>query len=191
MNVIAGKYKHRKLKTLPSLSTRPTTARVKEDLFNILNNYFIFTNKVSLDLFAGSGALSLEGLSRGVKKAYVNDLNPEALVIIKENFHGLDPNDYVLSQSDYLVLLNQLTNSQVKVDLIYLDPPFPHTEYYEQFFQKLAAINLLNNWGVIVVESPIPLEEMVSDWLKLLKSKVVKSKVDKYLYVFRLEEKEN
>lgn len=188
MNVIAGKYKHRKLKTIPSSDTRPTTARVKEDLFNILNNYFIFDGKTSLDLFAGSGALSLEGLSRGIKKAYVNDLNPEVLAVIVENFRGLDPNDYVLSQLDYLLLLDQLAGQKVQFDLIYLDPPFPHVEYYYNFFNKVLELGLLKLWGIIVVEAPEPLDLLTIPHLQLLKSKIIKSKVDKYLYLFRLEE---
>ncbi|ATG97545.1 16S rRNA (guanine(966)-N(2))-methyltransferase RsmD [Mesoplasma lactucae] len=189
MNVISGKYKRRQLKTLPSMKTRPTTARVKEDMFNMLNNYFIYENKTSLDLFAGSGALSIEGLSRGIKKAYINDLNPEAIEVIKENLKNIPKEDYVLTQKDYLDVLHDLANRNEKVDLIYLDPPFPHIEYYYNFFETINELNILNLWGIIVVEAPEPLDLTQVKDLTLLREKHVKSKVDKYIYILRLEEK--
>lgn len=78
MHIISGKYKKMKLQTLDSSLTRPTLTRIKEDMFNIISNYFIYENKISLDLFSGSGSLSIEGLSRGIKFAIINDLSKDA-----------------------------------------------------------------------------------------------------------------
>lgn len=189
MIVIAGKYKGRKLKTLEGRNTRPTSARMKEDMFNILSNYFVYDNKISLDLFGGTGALSIEGLSRGVKFAYINDHFHPAIQIIKQNLQGIEPETYVLSQMDYADLLKKLSSQHIKVDLIYLDPPFPHIEYYYDFFQKVLNYNLLNKWGIILTESPekLDLEKIQAEKFVLLKFKDFKNK---YLYLFRWEKGE-
>lgn len=185
MNVIAGKYRGKKLKALEGMNTRPTSARVKEDMFNILSNYFIYEGKTSLDLFGGSGALSLEGLSRGVKFAYINDHYKPAVNIIKENFAKVPKQDYELTQLEYEMLMQKLIVQNKKVDLIYLDPPFPHIEYYYDFFKTISENNLLNENGVVLVEAPEPLDMDKITSLKLLKEKAYKSKVNKYIYVFR------
>ena len=83
MRVISGIARGTKIKSIDSMSTRPTLDRVKEALFNILQNYI--KNAIVLDLFAGSGALGIEALSRGAKRAYFCDINKEAIKIIKEN----------------------------------------------------------------------------------------------------------
>jgi len=187
MVVIAGKYKGLKLQALEGMNTRPTSARVKEDMFNLLNNYFIFEGKTSLDLFGGSGALSIEGLSRGIELAYINDHYAPAMRVIKANLERVDKNSYQLSQEDYTQLLDQLAFQNQKVDLIYLDPPFPHVEYYYHFFEKLAHYDILNIWGIVLVEAPEPLDLEQIHGLTLLKTKAYKTKVHKYIYLFRLE----
>ncbi|ATZ18594.1 16S rRNA (guanine966-N2)-methyltransferase [Williamsoniiplasma somnilux] len=184
MIVISGKYRGRKLKALEGKNTRPTSARVKEDMFNILSNYFIYEGKTSLDLFGGSGALSIEGLSRGVKFAYINDHFPAAIQVIKENLKGIDQQSYALSQLDYGELLETLENKGVQVDLIYLDPPFPHIEYYYDFFNRVLNYNLLKEWGIIMTETPELLDFTKLPELSLLKYKDWKNK---HLYFFRLE----
>ncbi|AVP49738.1 RsmD family RNA methyltransferase [Williamsoniiplasma luminosum] len=188
MIVISGKYKGKKLKTLPGMNTRPTSARVKEDMFNMLNNYFIFEGKTSLDLFGGSGALSIEGLSRGIKLAYINDHFPAAMDVIKQNLKTIDPSTYQLSTWDFSTILDNFKNYGKKVDLIYLDPPFTHLEYYDSFFAKVLDYQLLNNWGIILTESPVPLNLLQLPKLTLLKYKFLKNK---HLYIFRLEREEN
>jgi len=187
MVVIAGKYKGLKLKTLQDMHTRPTSARVKEDLFNMLSNYFIYENKVSLDLFGGTGALSIEGLSRGVKFAYINDNYLPAVKIIEQNLTRVEQTDYQLTKKDYADLIDELVSKKIKVDLVYLDPPFPKIEYYYDFFALLDKISLLNNWAMVVVEAPEPLDLTKIKQLTLLKEKIYRTKVHKYLYLFRLE----
>jgi len=184
MHVISGKYRSRKLKTLEGLNTRPTTARVKEDMFNILDNYFIMDNKISLDLFGGSGALSIEGLSRGIKYAYINDHYKPALKVIEQNLKGIDANSYKLLNLDFVDLMKYLKKQSIKVDLIYLDPPFAKTEYYYTFFELVLQDAILNNYGIVITESENELELNKIELLKLLKFKQYKNK---YLYVFRLE----
>nr|WP_281349620.1 16S rRNA (guanine(966)-N(2))-methyltransferase RsmD [Spiroplasma tabanidicola] len=184
MRVISGKYRGRMLKTIEGKNTRPTSARLKEDIFNILNNYFIFENKTSLDLFAGSGALSIECLSRGIKFAYINDTYKQILPIIKENLAKIDESNYKLSSIDYLSLLKYLDLNQKKIDLIFIDPPYGEIDYYNQALNYLKNSNLLNNYAIIVVECEKPIENEYINKFVLLKHKVFKNK---NLYVLRLE----
>ncbi|QEH62192.1 N6-adenine-specific methylase [Spiroplasma chinense] len=184
MQVISGKYRGRKLIALEGQNTRPTTARVKEDMFNILNNYFIFENKISLDLFGGSGALSIEGLSRGIEFAYINDHYKPALEIIKQNLRDIDKESYKLLNLDYKSALRFVKNDAKSVDIIYLDPPFAQIEYYYEFFRFIEQEKILNNYGIVITESEYPLEVGKVDFLVLLKYKEYKNK---HLYVFRNE----
>lgn len=186
MRVIAGRYRGRKLETLEGMNTRPTTARVKEDMFNILSNWFYYNDKVSLDLFGGSGALSIEGLSRGVKFAYINDFSIDALKIIKKNLRDIDTNQYKLFNWDYKRVLEHLEINNVKVDLIYLDPPFRFIDYYYSFFDFIHKSNILNINGVVMTESEKQLNLEKLKFLKLLRYKDFKNK---HFYLFRLEEK--
>ncbi|ARU91209.1 N6-adenine-specific methylase [Spiroplasma clarkii] len=187
MQVISGKYRGKKLQALVGSNTRPTTQRVKEDIFNILNNYFLYEGKISLDLFGGSGALSLEGLSRGIKLAYVNDHHKLAIKVIEQNFNNVDSSTYHIYNWDYFQLLKYLTVQNITVDLIYLDPPFAQLQYYYDFFNYLQTNKLLNDYGIVITESEKPLElEKISE-LVLLKHKAYKTK---HLYLFRREDKE-
>ncbi|QVK07055.1 MULTISPECIES: 16S rRNA (guanine(966)-N(2))-methyltransferase RsmD [Mycoplasma mycoides group] len=184
MHIISGKYKKMKLQTLDSSITRPTLTRIKEDMFNIISNYFIFENKTSLDLFGGSGSLSIEGLSRGIKFAIINDLNKDANKIISFNLKKIPTSDYVLYQKDYLELLNLLKIQHQKVDLVYLDPPFKQIDYYYVVFDFLINNNLLNDWAIIISETNKQLDLTKIKDLSLLKFKDYNKK---YLYIFRLE----
>ncbi|AGR42398.1 16S rRNA (guanine(966)-N(2))-methyltransferase RsmD [Spiroplasma diminutum] len=187
MRVISGRFRGRKLVTLEGMNTRPTITRVKEDMFNVLNNYFIFEDKVCLDLFGGSGALSLEALSRGLKFAYVNDHHKPALEIIKENFRGLNSDEFELFNLDYKRMLDFLVNSNKKMDLIFFDPPFAKVEYYYDFFKYIYEKELLNNYGILIMESELPLDMNKIEILNILKYKDFKNK---HLYILRLEKGE-
>ncbi|ATZ21407.1 16S rRNA (guanine(966)-N(2))-methyltransferase RsmD [Mesoplasma tabanidae] len=184
MNVIAGKYKGLKLNTLEGKNTRPTLTRIKEDAFNIINNYFIFENKRSLDIFGGSGALTIEGLSRGISYGVINDYSREALKVIKLNLEKTKSKIWETHNKDYLELLDYLAFRNESFDLVYMDPPFAKTESYHQVFKKLLDLNLLNNWAIIMIESELPLDENILAQFKLLKYKDYNKK---HLYIIRLE----
>ncbi len=184
MKVISGRFRGRKLVTLDGMNTRPTITRVKEDMFNVLNNYFIFDNKICLDLFGGSGALSLEALSRGIKFAFVNDHYKPALEIIKKNFTGLNNEEYELFNFDYKKMLSYLTSINKSVDLIFFDPPFAKVEYYTEFLKYISENQLLNNYGILIMESELKLDVREMSTLNLLKYKDFKNK---HLYILRLE----
>lgn len=147
LRVITGTARGRVLKTLEGEDVRPTTDRVKEAIFSIIQ--FEIEGREVLDLFAGSGQLGIEALSRGAAYATFTDLNKEAVAVIKNNLltTGLHKNSAVL-QSDATTFLR---NSKKKFDIIFMDPP-----YSKGILQKTLpfAVDAINDGGVIVCEHP-------------------------------------
>lgn len=138
MRIIAGTHRGKKLVEYYTPTTRPTTDRVKENVFNILSNYVDFNGLRVLDLFAGTGAYGIECLSRGAKFVHFNDLDSAALNVVKKNI-GQTWHNYCLTQKDYSLLLDR------EFDLIFLDPP-----YDSDFGQR--AIDKIQH-GLIVFET--------------------------------------
>ena len=148
MRIITGSRRGRKLKTLPGDAVRPTPDRVKEALFNILQ--FDLEGRVFLDLFAGSGQIGLEALSRGAKEAVFIEQAPQALAVLKRNIAKCRYEDraYVL-KGDALSLLATLQGQQF--DLILLDPPYQKNLYAPVLFSVLKY-HLLSDYGILVSE---------------------------------------
>ncbi len=144
MRVITGKYKGRNL-VAPKEGTRPTLDRTKETLFNIINNYLY--DATVLDLFAGSGQLGIECLSRGAKRVIFCDNSKQAVQTIKANCaqFGVAPEVFF---GDFKVCLQSVT---CKFDVILLDPPYEQG-LYEGALQLIAERELLAKDGVVVCE---------------------------------------
>lgn len=148
MRIIGGLARGTKLYTLDGLNTRPTLDRVRESLFNILQNN-IRDAKV-LDLFAGSGAIGLEALSRGAEKAILCDKNKTAIEIIKQNVHKLRMQDKaIIKHMDYEQFLK---TSKEKFNFIYIDPPYK-TNFISNSLEIICNRNLLEKDAVIVAET--------------------------------------
>ena len=123
MRIIAGKFGGRRLKAVPGMKTRPTTDKVKESMFNIIGPYFDGGNV--LDLFAGSGGLSIEAVSRGADQAYLIDRQYQAIKTIKENVAVTKAEDqFQIFKTDARKALTKLAEKQIKFDLVFLDPPY-------------------------------------------------------------------
>lgn len=149
MRIISGKAKGTKLNTLEGLDTRPTLDRIKESLFNILQDK-IYDSKV-LDLFAGSGALGLEMLSRGAKEAILCDSSYKAIQIIKDNVNRTHFGKQVeIISKDYKKALNMLKDE--KFDIIFLDPPYK-TKFDIQALEIIIENNILTQEGIIIIET--------------------------------------
>lgn len=146
MRIIAGKFRGTNLLTFDAENIRPTVDRVRENIFNKIQ--FGVTGAKVLDLFGGTGAVSLEFLSRGAESVVTCDNNPKSLNLIKKNFEkvGIKPN---LKSCDYLQTLNDCKGQ--KFDFIFLDPPFA-TDYGEKALEKIAEYGLLEEDGVIIYE---------------------------------------
>lgn len=151
MRVISGRARGTKLKTIESMSTRPTLDRVKESLFNILQKDI--TEKNVLDLFAGSGALGIEALSRGANKAYFSDSNPEAVKVIKENLTKTRLIDYSkVYNMSYEKAITKMSNENVKIDIVFIDPPY-RLGIAANSIKLIIQNDLLNENAIIIVET--------------------------------------
>ena len=151
MRVISGASRGKKLISLDSENTRPTLDRVKESLFNILRNNI--NDSMVLDLFAGTGALGIEALSRGAKKAYFCDNSQDAIAVIKKNIEGTKNQEKsLIINKDYNVALDILIKENCKFDLVFLDPPYK-TNFAIIATQKIIMSNLLTEDGIIVIET--------------------------------------
>ncbi|MCM1395857.1 MAG: 16S rRNA (guanine(966)-N(2))-methyltransferase RsmD [Corallococcus sp.] len=144
MRVIAGKYKGRSL-VAPKSDTRPTLDRTKETLFNILN--FKLRGSVVLDLFAGSGQLAIESLSRGAERVILCDNSRDAVAAVKANFAKIGETADLYS-CDYQQCLSRV---KTKFDIVFVDPPYQSC-YYLDVLSKLAQFDLLNDDGIVVCE---------------------------------------
>lgn len=149
MRIISGKARGTKLSTLEGLETRPTLDRIKESLFNILQNR-IYDAKV-LDLFAGSGALGLETISRGAKQAILCDNSYKAIKIIEGNVEKAHFEKQVkVMKNDYNKTLDMLKNE--KFDIIFLDPPY-ESEFDIEALNIIIKNNMLSKEGIVILET--------------------------------------
>ena len=148
MRVITGIARGRKLKELPGMETRPTTDKVKESVFNIVQ--FDIEGRRVLDLFGGTGQMGIEALSRGAAHCTFVDLRKEAAAVIRENLtHTKLAEQGKVIQGDYLAFL---TGCREKFDLIFLDPPYG-SGMLEKALTAIAKIDIATENGIIVCES--------------------------------------
>lgn len=148
MRIIAGKYKGRHLISAKNRSIRPTTDRVKEYIFSILEDY-IKECRV-LDLFAGTGSLGLESLSRGAIKVTFVDNSYQSIKILKKNLMRVKVQEpYTIIQKNALTFLRQ---NKEPFDLIFADPPFKWGHYIELLPLSFLKENL-TEFGIFVLES--------------------------------------
>ncbi len=149
MRVITGKARGMKLKTPEGMATRPTTDRVKEGMFNILQ--FEIEGRTVLDLFAGTGQLGIEALSRGAAHAVFVDERADAVSLIRENLrHTKLGDDAEVYQSDYAAFLRTCRR---KFDLVFLDPPYAEKSL-ENAIRAILEIDILSESGIIMTERP-------------------------------------
>ena len=150
MRVISGKARGVALKTPEGMHTRPTTDRVKEAMFSIIQ--FDLPGTTVLDLFAGTGQLGIEALSRDAKFAYFIDEREDACKLIQENLRRtkLDNQAQVI-RSDYMAFLR---NCRTKFDIILLDPPYAEV-FLENALKLITEIDILQSGGIIVTERPL------------------------------------
>lgn len=151
MRVVAGEYGGRRLRAVPGMKTRPTTDKVKEAMFNILGPYF--DGGRSLDLFAGSGGLSIEGVSRGIDHAVLIDRQGAAIKTIDQNIEVTkEPAKFTVIKRDAEIALKQLQAQNQSFDLVYFDPPYREQKIVKEV-QKLIQGQLLNAGCRIMCET--------------------------------------
>ena len=149
MRVITGSARGRRLKELEGMETRPTTDRVKEGLFSALQ--FEIEGRRVLDLFAGTGQLGIECLSRGAAWAVFVDRRPDAVKLVKENLKLTALQDRArVVEGDAMAFLQSLKE---RFDIVLLDPPYD-AGLLEPAIRCLTAFDILNPHGIIVAEHP-------------------------------------
>lgn len=150
MRVIAGTARGKKLQELIGTDTRPTTDRVKESIFNIIQ-FDIYGRRV-LDLFGGTGQLAIETLSRGADHATIVETRREATALIRENLKSTELMDRAnIVQGDSIAFLK---GCKEKFDLIILDPPY-HSPLLAQALESIVRFDILQEHGIIICESSI------------------------------------
>lgn len=150
MRVITGKARGVQLKTPDGLTTRPTTDRVKEALFSIIQ--FEIPGAKVLDLFGGTGQLGIEALSRGAKSATFVDAGEPACRLIRENLKRTRMEaDGKVIRIDYLEFLSRCRE---QYNIIFLDPPYAEV-FLENALKKITEIDILASGGIIVAERPL------------------------------------
>ena len=149
MRVITGSARGRRLGELKGMETRPTTDKVKESIFNCIQ--FDVEDARVLDLFAGTGQLGIEALSRGAKSALFVDKRADAVKLVRENLAlcHLEENAQVIC-GDSLAALGTQSG---RFDIIFLDPPY-ESGLLEQAMEKIAQFDILSPHGIKVAESP-------------------------------------
>lgn len=148
MRIIGGEKRGAKLLTLEGSDTRPTLDWVRENLFNMLQ--FCVMDAVVLDLFSGSGAMGLEAASRGAKRVVLNDCNPKAVAVIRQNIQHLQLSTEIqIIQLDWRQCVKKLLQDGQKFDMIILDAPYAN-HYIQECVEDCQQ--LLAKDGVICVE---------------------------------------
>lgn len=148
MRIISGTLRGRRLNPPVTLPVRPTTDFAKEALFNILNNLVAYESITVLDLFAGTGSISFEFISRGAKEVYSIDLNSACTKFIGNTATTFNANNLTVIQKDAFKFLEK---TNLKFDLIFADAPFdmPNTkDIYKLIFER----QLLNEDGWLIIE---------------------------------------
>lgn len=149
MRVITGSARGKRLRELPGLDTRPTTDRVKEGLFNVIQ--FDIEGRRVLDLFAGTGQLGIEALSRGAAFCDFVDSAPAAMKVIRENVRSCALEERAaFHQKDFLSFLSAAAG---KYDLVFLDPPYASGNL-ERALEYITEIDIVSRNGIIICESP-------------------------------------
>lgn len=182
MRVIAGKAKSIPLKTVEGQDTRPTTDRIKETLFNMLQTEL--ADCIFVDLFSGSGGIGIEALSRGAKKAIFVEKALKAVACIKENLEKTKLTDEaVVMAADAVSAIYRLENSE-PADFIFMDPPY-HMQLEQQVLEALKNSSLVDEYTTIIVEADLHTDFSYAEDLGFTITKQKKYKTNQHVFMER------
>jgi 16S rRNA (guanine(966)-N(2))-methyltransferase RsmD len=152
MRVIAGKFRSRTLKSLEGLETRPTYDRLKETLFDVLASAGMVSECIWADLFAGTGAVGIEALSRGATSAYFAESSGKAARVLRQNLASLGLEADGVAERDAAEALRQWDKAGVQFDVCFLDPPYHLHGAYGENLRTIARGTVLCEGGIVVAE---------------------------------------
>ncbi|MFS0688202.1 16S rRNA (guanine(966)-N(2))-methyltransferase RsmD [Sporosarcina sp. 179-K 8C2 HS] len=165
MRVVSGSRKGTPLKSIPGKLTRPTSDKVKESIFNMIGPYF--DGGIAVELFGGSGSLSIESLSRGADEAYIFEKNPKACSVIRANVEKCRFADQVhIIRNDARNAVRALP-SDITIDLLFIDPPYAETKFYD-LADAIVKAGMLSDEAIIVCEheKQLTLPDAYGDYVK-------------------------
>lgn len=184
MRVIAGSARRTPLKTIEGMSTRPTTDRIKETLFNMLQ--YDLADCCFLDLFAGSGAIGIEALSRGADTAVFVEPNDRALTCIRDNLKATRlENRGIVMHCDALSALKRL-EGKYRFDFIFMDPPYDQL-LERRMLEYLADSRLIDKQSTIIIEASLETDFGYLEDLGYVLEKNKEYKTNKHIFVYRGE----
>ncbi len=155
MRVVAGKFRSRPLASVPGMDIRPTSDKLRETLFNVLcaGDHDALAGQTLLDLFAGTGAVGIEALSRGAKKVIFVESSAKATVLIRENLTSLGVTEgFSIQRSDVTAALRKMANAGIVAHIVFLDPPYAGQTLYQGTLEALAQWSGFNAETVVIAE---------------------------------------
>lgn len=181
MRVIAGKARRLQLKTVDGTDTRPTTDRIKETLFNMIN--YNLEQSYFLDLFSGSGAIGIEALSRGAKKAYFVENNRKAVQCIKENLKTTKLEEFsVVMPESFETAIVKLNSEKLKFDFVFMDPPY-NKLIEQEALRALSNSSLVDEKTQIIVEASLETDFSYAQQLGYTIIKEKEYKTNKHVFL--------
>lgn len=175
IRIIGGKFKGKKIKVCDINDLRPTSNRLRETLFNILQ--FEIKEACCLDTFAGTGALGIEALSRGAAHVTFLEPHPQAFDALKNILNSLATKNYDIFKKDCMDYLTQTTR---KFDIIFIDPPF-RKDLWQLCLKMIEEKQLLNPEGLVYLESPEMIDVNPTKWALKKTNKIA----DVYYGIFK------
>lgn len=168
MRVVSGNFKGRQLKAVPGVTTRPTTDKVKEAIFNMVGPYF--DGGIALDLFAGSGGLGIEALSRGIEKCVFVDRETKAIQTIHKNLElcQIEADSFEVYRNDAERALKAIIKRSLQFQLIFLDPPYKQ-QRLKALIEKLSDNHVVTENGFIITEhgSDVQLDHEIGHFIQV------------------------
>jgi 16S rRNA (guanine966-N2)-methyltransferase len=155
MRIIAGKYRSRTLRSLRGMDIRPTSDRLRETLFNVLTagNPAALEGTVWLDIFAGTGAVGIEALSRGAKQVYFVESSEPAAQLIRSNLESLGVTDgYKIVREEWSQASWRIEREHVAADIVFLDPPYQMRDAYGETLRTLEISSVVWAMSVVIAE---------------------------------------
>lgn len=182
MRVIAGSARRTPLKTLKGTDIRPTTDKIKETLFNMLQ--FELAGCFFLDLFAGSGGIGIEALSRGAAEAIFVDKNPKATKLIWENLQAARVGERaVVMNCDAIMALRRLEGKHF-FDYIFLDPPYGNA-LEQKVFEELKYSSLIDRQSTIILETALDTETGFLERMGYVIERQKIYKTNRHIFIYR------
>jgi len=150
MRVIAGKFRSRPLKGPGKLPLRPTSDRLRETLFNILGP--AVEGSLFIDLYAGTGAVGIEAISRGAREVFFIEKSPACIKLMRQNLEALGIRSGIVIAADVERGLDKLAARHIIADFIFLDPPYDDADGYWNALEYLDASHLVAPQGIVIAE---------------------------------------